>query len=93
MAKFTVRVELHDAASEDYEKLHEEMSKQGFADTITDANGSMKKMPPAEYNYDGEVTREQVLKKAQSGASQVLKSYAVLVTESKGRAWSGLEDA
>jgi hypothetical protein len=29
MAKFITRIELHNADSDDYEKLHEEMEKEG----------------------------------------------------------------
>lgn len=30
MAKFTVRVELHDANSEDYDNLHKKMEAKGY---------------------------------------------------------------
>jgi hypothetical protein len=50
-------------------------------------------MPPAEYNYEGAATRAEVLAKAQAAAGRVVTSYAVLVTESAGRTWSGLDKA
>ncbi|MDD5411547.1 MAG: hypothetical protein PHF31_09060 [Methylobacter sp.] len=40
MARFTVRIELHDASSEDYQKLQEKMDKQGFTDTVPTKNGA-----------------------------------------------------
>lgn len=92
MARFTVRVELHDADWDQYMKLYEKMGKQGFSDVIKTEKGAVK-MPPAEYNYDGTATKEQVLEKAKSAASQVVHSFAVLVTESNGRTWYGLDDA
>jgi len=92
MARFTVRVELHDASWEQYEKLYEKMATQGFTDTIP-TTGDAVKMPPAEYNFDGQATKEQVLEKAKSCAAQVVRKYAVLVTESNGRIWYGLEKA
>ena len=92
MARFSVRIELHDASWEQYTELHEKMSLQGFADTITTEKGAVQ-MPPAEYNFEGAVTKEQVLEKAKTAASSVVKKYAVLVTESNGRTWYGLEKA
>ncbi len=92
MARFTVRIELHDASWEDYQKLYEKMDKQGFTDTISTEKGAVK-MPPGEYNHEGQVSKEQVLEKAKLAASQVVRTYAVLVTESNGRTWYGLEKA
>ena len=83
MARFTIRVELHDASWEQYNKLHEKMAQQVFVDTITTEKGAVT-MPPAEYNFEGAVTKEQVIEKAKTAASQVVKKYAVLVTESNG---------
>lgn len=92
MARFTVRVELHDASLEQYEKLYEKMAAYGFTDIIPTTDTPVK-MPPAEYNFEGQVTKEQVLEKAKSCAAQVVRKYAVLVTESNGRTWHGLENA
>ena len=36
MARYTVRVELHKADSDDYETLHECMEEEGFLRYITD---------------------------------------------------------
>lgn len=93
MPRFTVRVELHDADTwAHYEKLYEYMGREGFTDTLVTEQGHVK-MPPAEYNYEGSATRAEVLAKAQAAAGRVVTSYAVLVTESTGRAWSGLKKA
>jgi hypothetical protein len=64
MTQFITRVELHDAIRDDYTKLHEEMRKRGFRQTITANDGSIYELPPAEYTYDGTETKEQVLEKA-----------------------------
>ena len=92
MARFTVRVELHDATWDHYKKLYVTMEHQGMTDVIPTTSGSIK-MPPGEYNYEGTATKEQVLEKAKVAASQVVQSYAVLVTESNGRTWHGLSAA
>ena len=93
MASFTTRVELHDANDDDYEKLHEKMEAKGFSRTITSDEGTTYHLPPAEYDYSGDVTRAQVREKAKSAASLVMSSYSVLVTESNGRTWHALKKA
>jgi hypothetical protein len=91
MAAFTTRVELHDAVSSDYDKLHEEMKNRGFKQTVRSDDGITYQLPDAEYNYSGDITRLEVRDKAKAAASQVKKSFGILVTESDGRAWYGLE--
>jgi hypothetical protein len=93
MSSFTTRVELHDADWADYDLLHKKMVAQGFSRTITSDDGKRYQLPPAEYNYEGSGTRADVLAKARAAASQVKQSYAVFVTESAGRTWSGLQAA
>jgi len=90
MARFTVRVELHNANSEHYAQLHKKMAAQGFSDIIS-ADGRRYRLPPAEYNFDGNATRDQILQKAKVAAGSVITKFAVLVTESNGRTWEGLE--
>lgn len=90
MTAFTTRVELHDAAWDDYTTLHERMFGQGFARTIVGDTGARYQLPPAEYNISGALTRNDVLNKAKAAAGSVKQSYAVFVTESAGRSWHGL---
>ena len=54
MAASTTRVELHDASSSDYNKLHDEMEKEGFTRTWKTDNGSVYHLPTAEYDFRGE---------------------------------------
>ncbi|WP_271618643.1 hypothetical protein [Bradyrhizobium sp. CCBAU 51745] len=93
MASFTTRVELHDADWSDYDLLHKKMAVQGFSRVITSDDGKRYQLPPAEYNFDGSASRADVLAKAKTAAAQVKTSYAVIVTESAGRTWSGLDAA
>ena len=90
MASFTTRVELHDADSGDYIKLHAAMKKQGFSQTITGSDGVVYPLPTAEYNYIGDRTRSQVLEAAKQAARTVVRSFGVLITESAGRSWYNL---
>jgi hypothetical protein len=91
MSRYTTRVELHAGTSEDYETLHAAMEGKGFSRTITASDGVAYYLPTAEYNYDGTLTRDEVFEAAKRAAAQTGNSYAVLVTESAGRSWVGLQ--
>jgi hypothetical protein len=67
------------------------MEQKGFSRQITSDDGITYHLPTAEYNYSGSKAREQVLELAKAAASETNKKYAVLVTESNGRRWSGLD--
>lgn len=93
MARFTVRVQLHDAEWRHYETLYENMATQGFTDVITTEPDGRVKMPPGEYNYIGDVAKDEVLAKAERAAAGTGKKYSILVTQSAGRTWKNLEKA
>jgi hypothetical protein len=90
MISFTVRVELHDATRADYNLLHTLMGDQGFKRTITSGDGITYELPEAEYDYSGDVTKADVLARAKKAADSTEKKYAVLITQSNGRTWVGL---
>lgn len=93
MADFTVRVELHGAAWEDYDTLRVEMEAKGFSAVVQGSGGMPYELPAGDYAVSGDLTRQQVLARARRAADRSGCSYAVLVTESAGRAWWGLEPA
>ncbi len=93
MARFTVRVELHNAESENYTLLYEHMVMQGFSDIITTDKGTKFEMPPGEYNFVGNLTKEQILAKAEFAAGETECEYSILVTQSGGRTWANLDKA
>ncbi|KLU14525.1 MULTISPECIES: type V toxin-antitoxin system endoribonuclease antitoxin GhoS [Xenorhabdus] len=94
MARFTVRVELRKADSTDYEKLYDKMKAKGFSKFITSDDGSKYELPPAEYNFISDSkSRNEVRDLAYNIAKTVNSRPAVLVTESEGRAWNGLNKA
>jgi hypothetical protein len=93
MTTFTTRVELQDAGADDYEDLHAEMEVRGFARTIKANSGVTYQLPTAEYNWVGTATRDQVCAAAKAAAKAVGRKAAVLVTESAGRQFSGLDVA
>lgn len=90
MAKFTTRVELHNAGYGDYEALHTAMASQGFTRQISDGKKTYR-LPTAEYNREGSLERSAVLESAENAARTTGRRYSILVTESEGRTWSGLE--
>ena len=91
MADFTVRVELHGAEWEDYDALRVSMEAEGFSASVQGSGGSAYELPAGEYAVSGDATQQQVLTRARRAADRSGCSYAVLVTESAGRAWWGLE--
>jgi len=91
MSKFTVRIVLHDADWDDYNKLYEEMDKEGFTDEITSNKGVTYKLPDGEYRISGTLKKSEVLDKAKRAAAKTKKKYAVLVTRSAGRIWHNLD--
>ena len=93
MAAFTIRVELHEADYDDYETLHAAMEAKGFSRFITSGKGVTYHLPTAEYDYTGAKTRSEVLVLAKRAASETNRKYAVLITESSGRMWVGLQQA
>lgn len=96
MANFTTRVELHGTtATEDYEKLNEEMAKQGFRRRVQMPGQPVYQLPTGEYNYNEDfTTASHVLELAKTAATIIGKEFSVLVTKAEGnREWHNLEVA
>jgi hypothetical protein len=94
MAKFTVRVVLHDNATwDDYNLLHVEPGKRHLVDVITGDNGVIYRLPPAEYYGEGPVTTARCREIAAEAAQVVGKRYSVFSTEGESRSWQGLDGA
>ncbi|HAZ4812037.1 TPA: hypothetical protein J5T73_000193 [Enterobacter cloacae] len=94
MTNYTVRVELHDADSDDYDKLHDEMRKQGFSKRIKIGDDTWE-LPTAEYSLIQTGTNSaSVLAKAEAAANlvQPRPKPSILVTSSEfARKFSGLK--
>jgi hypothetical protein len=90
MARYTTRIELHDADGEDYERLHTEMEKEGFSRLIKADDGTWYHLPWAEYNRETDLELAAVMASAESAAGLTGCTYEALVTKSDGRRWSGL---
>ena len=93
MANYTVRIELHGASEDQYDDLHARMENEGFVRWIK-SNEHKYRLPTAEYNLtNSALTVGQVRDKAKAVADAVKPTPKpwILVTESNGRSWSGLE--
>jgi hypothetical protein len=91
MTSFITRVELHKEQPSDYDTLHASMIKMGFSRLIISNDNISYRLPTAEYNISGNFTRGEVLDKAKEAVKDTGKNAYILVTESAGRTWSGLE--
>jgi hypothetical protein len=88
MAKFTVRVELHDEENGDYPKLHKQMEKRGFERTLK-VNGTLYQLPDASYAYEGDEMNEQVYDKARAASDAISRDSGIVVTKSEGGRFVG----
>jgi hypothetical protein len=96
MSNFTTRIELYDAAAiEDYDKLNEEMAKQGFRKRVQMPGQPVYQLPTGEYNlYEEFFSASQVLEMAKTAATTTGKKFRILVTKADGnREWFNLEVA
>jgi len=92
MANCVIRVELHNArSSELYSRLHQLLAKYGISDSIVSSNGKRYKLPPAEYYYSGDSSRDAVLTASKQCAASVDNSYAVMVSDTNSVTWEGLK--
>ena len=87
MAQFIVRVELHAADAEDYERLHIIMASNGYSREIQDGAGNWFYLPSAEYvtykNANTELIRDEV----RLIAGSVKQEYYILVTQTAAITW------
>jgi hypothetical protein len=98
MAQFTVRVELREIgynkpSGDDYAELHLAMQRQSYFRVIKSDAGHWYHLPTAEYTVSWEATKSDVCNEVKQIASTVWNKFSVLVTESDGRQWYGLEGA
>jgi len=87
---YLVRVELHGANRNDYDVLHEAMSRRGFQRTITSGVGSDYALPTAEYIVDTPQSGEEVRSVAAAAASVTGRKHGVLVVRYDHSWWTGL---
>lgn len=90
MARFIVRVELHNATWQDYQLLHAAMILHGLGRRIRAADGTTYDLPPAEYYGELNIARADVMARVKIAAGSVKPNFSVLVTESIASDWWNL---
>src|SRR5262245_42614747 len=70
MSSYTIRVELHDASWQQYIDLANDLARKGITDQILASDGNIYKMPPAEYNYEGNAYIDAVLDSVRESANK-----------------------
>lgn len=91
MSSYTIRIELRDAVAEDYIRLQSEMKGQGFRRSLICKSGTIYWLPAEEYSCISFECRQEILDKVFKLAASINMNPAVLVTESSGRTWRGLD--
>ena len=93
MAKFMVRIELHeisgrDPTAEDYVYLHGYMELDGFIRTIKGDSGTPRKLPQATYFGTSDESVTEIRDLARENAKRVWSGqHTVFVVKSCGWAW------
>jgi hypothetical protein len=90
MSSYTIRVELHDAIWQNYTSMAADLATKGITDLITADDGTHYKLSPAEYNYVGPGSLDDVFNTVTAAATKTGKRHAVFVTEAQRRKWQGL---
>lgn len=93
MAKFIVRVELHDAGYDDpvYQTLHQSMEKAGFKRHLTADDGVSYQLLTAEYHAVGDYPIKTVIEAAKKAAKTTDKLFSVFVAEYTNAMWNNLK--
>ncbi|WP_241597693.1 hypothetical protein [Rosenbergiella epipactidis] len=87
MAKYLVRVVLHNANWETYDKFHETMRLNGFVRQVVGGDGKIFNLPDAEYIAIKNEYIDNVRDKVIKFAAMYVQKYDVLVSEVLGMSW------
>jgi len=87
MASFTIRVEMRNASSEDYTRLHEAMEAKGYSREIQNSVGTVFHLPTAEYVAEKNLSVRSVRDEVSKIAAAIRDNPLVLVTEASDRSW------
>jgi hypothetical protein len=93
MSNYIARVELHSANSEDYEVLHAEMEKRGYARTVLGSDGFTYDLPTGTYVLrDTNITVDGALRRAVEAANATGNKNSTIVADWNVAAWQGLRE-
>lgn len=89
MPHFMIRVELHNATSQNYAALAESLRTIGVVDIVPSSSGARYKLPPAEYYHNGIIDISELRALVAAKAAATNKAHAVVVTQGE-IVWTGL---
>jgi hypothetical protein len=94
MSRYTIRVELHGAASdpEAYEKLGQAMEQEKCLDYLSLSKGRKAKLPSAEWSFTGKVTISNMMSKVKQAVVRTGYQASVVVTQVRSRVYDGLAE-
>jgi hypothetical protein len=89
MYHYIVRVELHDANSDDYKKLHKIMLDDGFGNLVKGDDGKNYHLPSAEYHAtSAELLSTEIMRdNLRRMLIPVGRSYRLLISRADQIAW------
>lgn len=87
-------VELHNASTENYKKLHSVLADINIYRVIKNIEtGKFYVLPRACYQYIGDISNIEVIRRSVENAIKtVTDNYELVVTQSLGAAWAGLAE-
>lgn len=91
MANYIVRVELHSATWDDYERLHASMRRRGYSRIIKSNQGVRYQLPTGTYVAENTPDSLQAaLEAATEAAKETGRQSWVVVADWKSARWRGL---
>ena len=92
MLSYLVRVELHNAAAEDYDRLHAQLERAGLTREVADHGGLRYPLPTGTYRWEGgPPTALEAAEQVYSLAAEVGRRCEVVAGKLAGIAWAGIE--
>ena len=91
MANYMARIELREAAPQDYERLDAAMRRRGYLRTMPGEDGASYQLPAGTYYVtESSAMLEVALRAAVDAAEEAGKQAGVMVTDWRSARWSGL---
>jgi hypothetical protein len=89
MYHYIVRVELHDATSDDYKKLYKIMLDDGFGSAVKGDDGKLYYLPSAEYHFPSpELLSTEIMRDSlRLMLAPLGRRYRLLVSRADQLAW------
>lgn len=91
MPNYIARVELHSASYDDYDNLHGQMLRRGFARAVKGDDGRTYQLPTGSYLSTGSfASASAALQAAVAAAAATGKASAIIAADWNCASWQGL---